>query len=84
VQQAIAEVEGWLAHPNVRIVSEDADHWRLLRPYVEQTGTAGNLTTDAHLASLAIAHGAVLASCDTDFALFSKLRWENPLTSSVP
>jgi predicted nucleic acid-binding protein len=46
---------------------------------LEQTGTAGNLTTDAHLAALAISHGAVLVSCDADFARFPKLRWPNPL-----
>jgi predicted nucleic acid-binding protein len=43
-------------------------------------GTAGNLTTDAHLASLAIAHGATLVSCDTDFGRFAKLHWKNPLS----
>ena len=43
------------------------------------TGTAGNLTTDAHLATLAITHDATLVSCDTDFARFAGLRWENPL-----
>ena len=41
-------------------------------------GDDGNLTTDAHLAALAISHGAVLASCDADFARFSRLRWHNP------
>jgi predicted nucleic acid-binding protein len=42
-------------------------------------GTGGSLTTDAHLAALAISHNATLVSCDTDFARFKRLRWENPL-----
>jgi hypothetical protein len=34
---------------------------------------------DAHLAALAIGHGLVLSSADTDFARFPGLRHENPL-----
>lgn len=39
----------------------------------------GNLVTDAQLAALAIEHGLVVCSADTDFARFPGLRWENPL-----
>ncbi len=42
-------------------------------------GTAGNLTTDAHLAALAIEYQAEVASTDTDFMRFPRLRWFNPL-----
>jgi predicted nucleic acid-binding protein len=42
-------------------------------------GTAANLTTDAHLAALAIEHQAELRSTDADLARFSGLRWRNPL-----
>jgi predicted nucleic acid-binding protein len=42
-------------------------------------GTAGNLTSDAHLAALAIEWNARLCSCDTDFARFPGLNWKNPL-----
>jgi hypothetical protein len=42
-------------------------------------GTAGNITTDAHLAALAIEHGAEVCSADTDFGRFRGLRWTNPL-----
>jgi predicted nucleic acid-binding protein len=40
---------------------------------------AGHLTGDAHLAALAIEHGAVVCSSDTDFARFTGLRWVDPL-----
>jgi predicted nucleic acid-binding protein len=46
---------------------------------LSEVGAAGNLTTDAHLATLAISHGAILISCDSDFARFKGLRWENPI-----
>ena len=80
VEQAVATVEAWLTHPNIRTVTETDDHWRTLQRLLDDVGAAGNLTTDAHLAALAITHGAVLVSCDSDFARFRGLQWENPLT----
>ena len=76
--EAIERVEAWLAHPNLRVVIETEEHWRILKELLAEAGAAGNLTTDAHLASLAISHGATLASCDADFGRFGALRWENP------
>jgi len=32
-----------------------------------------------HLAALAIEHGATMASTDSDFARFPRLKWFNPL-----
>lgn len=77
-EQAMEHVAAWVAHPTTRIVAETDDHWRILKQLLEETGTAGNLTTDAHLAALAISYGATLVSCDADFARFRQLRWENP------
>jgi toxin-antitoxin system PIN domain toxin len=81
-ERAIAIVTQWLDHANVRVVSESDEHWTILRGLLEETGVAGNLTADAHLAALAISRGAVLASCDADFSRFRGLRWENPLLAS--
>ena len=78
VDQALDEVGGWLSTEVATTVSEKPDHWRTLREILGETGTAGNLTTDAHLAALAITHDATLVSCDNDFARFADLRWENP------
>jgi predicted nucleic acid-binding protein len=50
-----------------------------LRELLAPLGTAGNLTSDAHLAALAIEHGADLCSADADFARFPGVRWTNPL-----
>jgi uncharacterized protein len=76
--QAIDRVDSWLSHPNVSISRETEQHWRILQELLKETGAAGNLTTDAHLAALAISHAATLASCDADFCRFRHLRWENP------
>lgn len=79
VDVACAKLDTWLSLDNVRIVRETDDHWETLKPFVRESGTAGNLMTDAHLAVLAICHDAMLVSCDTDFGRFKGLRWENPL-----
>ena len=78
---AAAKLDAWLARDNVRVVREKDDHWETLKPLLGETGTAGNLATDAHLAALALSHDAVLVSTDTDFARFKGLRWDNPLRS---
>lgn len=74
-------IEGWLAQPAVAVVHPTDRHGRTLRALLEPLGTAGNLTTDAHLAALAIEHGAELCSTDGDFARFPALRWRNPIAA---
>lgn len=71
-------LETWLALPHVHIAQPSDRHFARLRAELERLGTAGNLTTDAHLAILAVERGYVLYSTDADFARFSGLRWVNP------
>lgn len=77
--EALDIVDGWLACPNVVVVHPTDRHAAVLRELLSPLGTAGNLTTDAHLAALAIEHGAELCSCDADFSRFPGLRWRDPL-----
>lgn len=79
VEAAFDVVDAWLQQPSVTVPEPTAAHLRTLRDLVEPLGTGGNLTSDAHLAALAIEHGAELCSADGDFARFSRLRWRNPL-----
>lgn len=79
VETALGLVETWLEQPAVTLVAPTPHHFRVLRDLILPSGTAGNLTSDAHLAALAIEHGAELCSCDNDFARFPGLRWRNPL-----
>lgn len=81
VEQATAIVDEWLAHPNVEVLVPGDRHWSILRALLSESGAAGNLTTDAHLAALAIEHGAELESADADFGRFRGLRWSNPLVT---
>lgn len=80
VRTALDIIHGWLAQPAVVTVDPTTQHLRVLRDLLLPLGTGGNLTSDAHLAALAIEHGAELCSSDGDFARFPRLRWRNPLT----
>lgn len=79
---ALAYLQGWLALPNVREVQPSRSHWRIFSAFVERLGLAGNLTTDAYLAALAIDQGCILCSADNDFRMFEGLRYENPFLSA--
>ena len=79
--EAFDIVEGWLEQPCATMIAPGERHLVLVRELLEPLGAAGNLVSDAHLAALAIEHGAELCSADTDFARFPRLRWSNPLAT---
>jgi toxin-antitoxin system PIN domain toxin len=78
-EQALPVVESWYERPNVFVLEPGPRHLALLGNLLRAAGVAGSLTTDAHLAALAIEHGCELHSNDADFGRFSGLRWTNPL-----
>ena len=75
VDEVMARIEGWLRLPHFHIPQPSDQHFEGLRESLSSLGTARNLTTDAHLATLARQRGYVLYSTDTDFARFRGLRW---------
>ncbi|MBE7500305.1 MAG: type II toxin-antitoxin system VapC family toxin [Verrucomicrobiales bacterium] len=81
VPSTLAHVRAWLAQPPVRVLQPGSRFETLFLDYLAQLGTAGNLTTDAQLAALAVEQQAELHSTDSDFARFAGLRWVNPLES---
>jgi hypothetical protein len=79
IDEAWELVEGWRGHPNVRVVQETEEHARLWSDLLRGAGAGGDLTTDAWIAAIAIAHGAAVLTLDADFARFPNLRRESPL-----
>jgi toxin-antitoxin system PIN domain toxin len=77
--RAFEFVDSWLSQSIARIVHPTSEHLAILCRLLEPLGTAGNLTSDAHLAALAVEHGAELCSRDADFSRFEGLRWTDPL-----
>jgi toxin-antitoxin system PIN domain toxin len=76
VAEALDQVDEWLEQPPATVLHPGGSHLGVFRRLLEPSGTAGNLVTDAHLAALAIEHGATLASFDGDFHRFENLRFE--------
>ena len=72
-------IDSWLERPLSHIVHPGNDHWHIVKDLLPYAGTAGNLTSDAHLAALAIEHNATLYSTDNDFSRFPNLKWKNPV-----
>lgn len=75
VEDAISVVQTWISHERASVLHPSARHLAVLARLLVGAQTAGNLTTDAHLAALAIEHGAMLGSFDTDFERFSGLHF---------
>jgi hypothetical protein len=79
ISEALAIVSAWIEAPRVTILTPSERHWEILRDMMIKGQAYGPLTTDAHLAALAIEHGATLATADRDFTRFPGLRILNPL-----
>jgi uncharacterized protein len=78
---ALAYVDAWLRQPCVETVAPGGRHWPILCRLLEAAGSAGNLTSDAHIAALALERGAAVCSTDHDFGRFPGIRHVNPLTA---
>ncbi len=74
---ALDQVDEWLAVPAAQALHPGPEHAVVLRELLAERGTAGNLTTDAHIAALAIENGATLTSFDGDFHSFQCLKLEH-------
>jgi uncharacterized protein len=79
VAEAIRHVRSWLDQPSLVVLEPGKLFSDRFFRFLNELGTAGNLTTDAYLAALAVEHQAELLSADTEFHRFKGLRWRNPL-----
>lgn len=78
LDRAVDMVRLWLARPNVSVPQPTDRHYDLIEELLGAVGVGGNLVSDAHLAALAIEHGAALATFDTDFSRFPGLTTIRP------
>lgn len=79
IDDAVSYADSWLQQPLVELALPGPNHWMILRTLILASGAAGNLTSDAHLAALAIEGGWTLVSTDNDFRRFSGLKILNPV-----
>jgi toxin-antitoxin system PIN domain toxin len=80
-ERAWQHVREWLDVRTAWIPQPTERHREIFESLLVSTGATGNLVMDAHLAALAIEHGLILCSADTDCARFPRLRWQNPLAA---
>ncbi len=73
-EQALQALSRWLSHPGARVVHPGPRHALVLGRTLLKLGAAGNLTTDAHIATLAQEHGATVGTYDRDFKRFDIVR----------
>lgn len=76
VAQALGLIDDWLSQPSAKILQPGTRHADLLARLLLVTGSAGNLTNDAHVAALAIEHGAIVGTFDRDFGKFPNLKFD--------
>lgn len=78
VGKAVQVTRDWLDQPPAVIVEPTDRHLGLVGGLLAETGTAGNLVNDAHLAALALEHDATVWTFDSDFGRFEAVRWHQP------
>lgn len=77
-EEACAAVSSWLSWPSVEILEPGEKHWAVLNDVLAKHQLRGPVVTDAHIAALAIEHGARLCTSDGDFDRFENLKTLNP------
>ncbi len=79
---ALSHVRQWLGRDHVQILEPGPRHLDIVTELFDFAGVGGNLTTDIHLAAIAIEQRAELHSNDADFERFTGLRLHNPLAAA--
>jgi len=78
-EDACGIAAAWLGNPAISVLHPTERHWPILSRLISEGQCRGPLVMDAHLAALAIEHGATFCSTDRDFTRFKGLRLVNPL-----
>ena len=58
LEDALRRVQSWLDQPCVRLIQPTGRHWTIFQQMLLRGKATANLVTDAHLAALAMEHGA--------------------------
>ena len=80
VDRALAYIDFLLQQPAVELVAPGPRHWSIVRQLIATAGTGGNLTSDAHLAAIALEGGWTVVSWDNDFRRFAGIELLNPIS----
>jgi hypothetical protein len=81
VPEATRIVTEWLSLPNVGMAQPTSGHVDMVADLARTGKVRGAALMDAHVAALALEHGATLVTSDRGFARFPGLRVEDPVAS---
>lgn len=82
LEAAIADVEYLLSLPNVQTAAEPSGHWATLSAVLSETGSRGDLVTDAHIVALMYQYGvSTIWTHDRDFRKFDGIRVVDPFAT---
>lgn len=76
---AVQVIDDLVSRPGCVPVAAGGRHWQILRRLLQEADARGNLVPDAHLAAIAIEHGATIATRDRGFGRFPGVAWLDPL-----
>ena len=79
-EQALAQIDAWLASPQAHVLHSGSQHWRILSELTRRAKLQGGQFHDARIAALCMENGVTLLwSADRDFGRFKALKTVNPL-----
>ena len=79
-EQALDQIDAWLASPQAHIFHSGKQHWTILSDLTHKAKLQGGQFHDARIAAICIENGvSTLYSADRDFGRFKGLKTVNPL-----
>ena len=79
-EQALAQVDAWLASPQAQVLHSGSQHWRILSELTRKAKLQGGQFHDARIAAICLENGvSLLWSADRDFGRFRALKTVNPM-----
>lgn len=79
-EQALAQVDAWLASPTAQVLHSGLQHWQVLSDLTRQAKLQGGQFHEARIAAVCLENGvSLLWSADRDFGRFRALKTVNPL-----
>ncbi len=84
LEQALEQVDAWLASPSLVLLGEHEDHWDELKRALCSGHVVGPRVHDARVAALCVGHGVrELWTVDRDFGRFPELHTLNPVARAM-
>ena len=83
VDDALSQIDDWLASPTLVVLSEGAAHWQTIGRLVRAGDVRGARIHDARIAAICLDHGIdEIWTADRDFSRFPTLRARNPIVGT--